>query len=151
MLPRNVLLVRSGKRLVALPLGAVVETMRPLPIEPLAPAPDFVAGLSLWRGAPTPVVDLRVVLGDASNEDARRMLGLRLDNGRPVGVLVDEVIGVRDAGAFAGSELPPLLEGAPAERVSTLGSLDGELLTVLEVGALVPPQTWAALEQGSDT
>src|SRR5205809_310773 len=53
--------VRSGA--CALPLMHVIETMRPLPIEPMACALSFVRGISIIRGAPTPVVDLGALLG----------------------------------------------------------------------------------------
>ena len=44
--------------LAALPLEHVVETMRPLPVEPLGDAPRFILGLSIVRGEPIPVVDV---------------------------------------------------------------------------------------------
>ncbi|MFL5302954.1 MAG: chemotaxis protein CheW, partial [Anaeromyxobacteraceae bacterium] len=54
----NVLLVRAGSRLCALPLACVVETLRPLHTSPLAGTPACVSGVAVVRGAPTPVVDL---------------------------------------------------------------------------------------------
>ena len=52
-----VLVVMVGARACAIPLDHVAETMRPLPIEPVAGTPGFVRGVSVIRGAPTPVVD----------------------------------------------------------------------------------------------
>src|ERR1039458_3558579 len=54
----TMLLCRVHGRRCALPLEHVVETMRPLPIGPLAGAPPGVSGLAVIRGAPVPVVDL---------------------------------------------------------------------------------------------
>ena len=54
-----VLIVMAGARACAIPLDYVAETMRPLPIEPVAGTPGFVRGVSVIRGAPTPVVDLK--------------------------------------------------------------------------------------------
>jgi chemotaxis signal transduction protein len=51
------LLCCIGSRVGALAVRDVRETMRPLPVEPLARAPPFVRGLATIRGFPTPVVD----------------------------------------------------------------------------------------------
>ncbi|HZE91839.1 MAG TPA: chemotaxis protein CheW, partial [Rhizobacter sp.] len=64
---------RVQGRLCALPLSHVVETMRPLPTETIAGAPDFVCGLAVIRGAPVPVVDLARLLG-ATDTQARRFV-----------------------------------------------------------------------------
>ena len=57
------LIFRVLDRLCALSLGHVVETMRPLPIEPLAAAPHFVLGLATIRGSQVPVVDAGRLIG----------------------------------------------------------------------------------------
>ena len=62
-----VLVVTVGARACAIPLQHVAETMRPLPIEPVAGTPGFVRGVSVIRGAPTPVVDLRALLENVPN------------------------------------------------------------------------------------
>ena len=46
------LVSRVATRLCALPVGAVIETMRRLPVEPIAGAPAFIAGLAIVRGEP---------------------------------------------------------------------------------------------------
>jgi purine-binding chemotaxis protein CheW len=62
---QSTLLCRVRERLCALPLAHVVETMRPLPIEPLGGMPGFVQGIAIIRGAPVPVVDAGALLGSA--------------------------------------------------------------------------------------
>src|SRR5271155_6034274 len=57
------LVVFAGAYSCALPIGHVVETMRPLPTEPVAGAKAFVRGLALIRGAAVPVIDLAHVIG----------------------------------------------------------------------------------------
>jgi purine-binding chemotaxis protein CheW len=39
--------------------------MRPLPIKPIAGTPGFVRGVSIIRGAPTPVIDLKALLDNS--------------------------------------------------------------------------------------
>jgi hypothetical protein len=46
----SVFVVRVGARVCALPLHHVVETMRPLPIDPVVGTPAFISGVSVIRG-----------------------------------------------------------------------------------------------------
>jgi CheY-like chemotaxis protein len=57
----------AGARACAFPLHHVGETMRPLPIKPLAGTPGFVCGVSVIRGTPTPVVDLKALLENSEH------------------------------------------------------------------------------------
>jgi hypothetical protein len=41
------LVCRVATRLCAMPVGAMIETMRPLALEPIAGAPPFIAGLAV--------------------------------------------------------------------------------------------------------
>jgi purine-binding chemotaxis protein CheW len=138
------LLCRVHRVLCALPVAQVIETLRPLPIEPLAGAPGFVCGLSLLRGVPVPVVDLGLLLG---TEQVRptRFVALR-SGARSVALAVGAVLGVRTLAGAGIRELPPLLQAAAAEAVQALGKLDRELLLVLESGRLVPEALFAQLD-----
>jgi purine-binding chemotaxis protein CheW len=138
------LLCRVETRLCALPLDNVVETMRPLPIEPVAGAPDFVLGLSVVRGAPVPIVDVERLLGGKSVNPARFVM-LKVGE-RCVGLAVESAVGIRQIGAASLQDLPPLLRNAEADAVSTIGTLDSELLVVLQAVRIVPEAFFAALE-----
>jgi purine-binding chemotaxis protein CheW len=119
--------------------------MRPLPVEPLGQAPGFVAGLSLIRGRPTPVIDADRLLGAAGERRARaRYVTLRLGE-RCAALAVDAVIGVRQVDVGELGELPLLLR-EQNELVTALGALDHELFLVLERARLVPEAVWAALD-----
>src|SRR5882757_8443766 len=94
----RLLICRVGAKVCGLPLARVIETMRPLHVEPLAKLTGFVAGLALIRGRPTPVIDARQLLGSPSEAGAGRYVTLGLDerNGQRVAALaVDEVLGIR--------------------------------------------------------
>lgn len=131
--------------LCALPLRDVIETLRPLPIEPLAGAPSYVCGLSILRGAPVPVVDLGLLLG-AEQVRATRLVALRA-GARTVAAAVSEVLGVRALARDTG--LPPLLKDVGHGAIQTLGSLDRELLLVLEGARIVPEEVFAQLQPGA--
>ena len=57
---------RTGERVLAVPLPRVIETMRPLPVEPFAGGPAFLSGLARIRGEVVPVLDTGVLLGATS-------------------------------------------------------------------------------------
>jgi purine-binding chemotaxis protein CheW len=139
------LLCRVRARLCALPLEHVAETMRPLPIESLAGGPGFVSGLSVIRGLPIPVVDAGAVLGMREPARPTRFVTLKA-GGKPVAVAVEEVLGIRELASASLRELPPLLREAGSEVVSAVGTLDAELLMVLQTARLVPESVWQALE-----
>jgi len=139
------LVCRVGSRLCALPVEHVIETMRPLPVEPMAGAPRFVRGLSVIRGVPTPVVDAARLLGVTEEESdlaaapaaGGRFVTLRAGE-RPVALAVDAVLTVRALAEPSLHELPPLLRDAATDVVSAVSVLDAELLLVLRAARLVP-------------
>jgi purine-binding chemotaxis protein CheW len=144
---RASLVCQVATRLCALPLDAVVETMRPLPVEPIAGAPDFVIGLAIIRGAPVPVVDAARLLGAASVRP-RRFVVLRMA-ARSIALAVDGVIGLRRLAADQLSELAPLAGAMAGEVVAAIGELDGRLLMLLEASRLVPDSVFELAERAA--
>ncbi len=136
------LLCRASRRLCALPVAGVVETMRVLPIEKLAQAPRFVIGLSLIRGTPTPVMEIGALLGEAGPA-SRRMITVRTGS-RLVALLAEDVLGVRSLHPGQLGDLPPLLRGGAQDVVTAIGRIDGELLLFLRTLRILPDE--AALD-----
>jgi purine-binding chemotaxis protein CheW len=145
----SLLVCRVGTKLCALPLSCLLETMRPLAVEALTQTADFVSGVALIRGRPTPVVDARKLLGSPSDRPPGRYVTLDLgERGARVAALaVDAVVGVRDVPEGLLGELPGLLGGSPSSFVGAVTTLDAELLLVLEQARLVPEDVWQRLEQ----
>lgn len=137
------LLCRIDRRLCALPLEHVVETMRPMPVERLSGTPAFVQGVSIIRGVPVPVVDAAALLG-ARESQPSRFVTVRA-GGRQVALAVDAVLGVRVIPAESIHDLAPLLHDAGSELIAGLGSLDAELLVALQSARIVPGSVWDAL------
>lgn len=136
------LLCRSGSTLCAIPLTFVVETMRPLPLLPLPGAPESVAGVSIVRGEPLPVIHAHRLLGGAAEEPARFVV-LKMAT-HMVGLAVAEVLGVRAIPNDVLRGLPPL-SGRQVSAVTNLGSLDGELLLLFDAARIVPEQVFELL------
>jgi len=129
---RKGLIVGLQSRICAVPLTHVIETMRPLPVEPLAGVPSFIRGVAIIRGVPTPVVDLGAVLG-RPNELAERFVTVRVDD-KQVALSVNAVLGVRDLDTIMTvQELPPLLQGASKDVVEMIGTLDEQVTDSLGI------------------
>jgi purine-binding chemotaxis protein CheW len=142
----TLLLCRAGSRVCGLPLANVIETMRPLALEAIAGLPAFVTGLSVLRGAPTPVVDLPTLLGDDCKAPRARLIAIRIGE-RTVLLAAHGVLGIRTLDKSSLAASPPLLSQASAAFVSAIGTLDCHLLVILETGRLVPDALWAAQAQ----
>jgi purine-binding chemotaxis protein CheW len=140
--------VRAG--LCALPLECVLETMRPLPVEPVAGTPAFVRGLSIIRGMPVPVVDAGALLGATDFAAPERFVTVRSGD-RQVALAVDEVLGTHALSRAALADLPPLVREMSADLVSALGTLDAALLLVLRAAHFVPKDVWQTLAVGEST
>ncbi len=140
----DVLIVECGSHRCALPVGKVIETMRPLPIEPLPDVPDFVQGLAVVRGRAIPVVDLARVLG-GREERIGRFVTVRA-GGPGVALAVRGVVGTQVLEAAQIEQLPPLARGASPALVRGLAVLDRELLLLLELGRILPREIAADLE-----
>jgi purine-binding chemotaxis protein CheW len=143
-LPTSFLLCRSRKRLCALPLQHVRETMRALPLDTVPNMPPFLLGVAVIRGQVVPVLDLAHLTGGGAGAPGARYVTLDLGQ-RQVALALDEVIGVRSLAGPAMTEVPPLLDGADAGMLSALTTLDAELLLVLQATRLVPDTLWPLL------
>ena len=140
-----VFVVMVGARACAFPLQHVAETMRPLPIEPIAGTPGFVRGVSVIRGLPTPVVDLKALLENSDNSPSYgRFVTLKYDTRRVV-IGVDSVVGLRNLDSAQLAELPPLLRDVTADLIESFGTLDAQLLLVLHAARIVPDEVWSTL------
>jgi purine-binding chemotaxis protein CheW len=146
------LVTRVGGVACGFPIAHVVETMRPLPVEPIRGSHDdalaVLDGLAMIRGTPVPVVDTRKLLGVRATA-ATRFVIVRVAR-RRVALAVDAVLAVRRVEAEALPGLPPLLRGARGDLVSAIGALDAELLIVLDSARVLSDDGWRALEDGVD-
>jgi purine-binding chemotaxis protein CheW len=135
------LVAQVGSVRCAIPIAYVVETMRPLPVDPLRTrgVPHFVAGLAIVRGQPIPVVDAALLLGVTASNPTRFVI-VRTGE-RRVAIAVDAVLDVRQIDGSTLGGLPPLFASADV----AIGALDAELLVVLDSARLVPDATWDAL------
>lgn len=143
------LLCRVGSKFCGVPLKHVLETMRPLAIEPLADMPELALGLSMIRGRPTPVIDARRLFGSDAGSAPRRFVTLEVGRNRTAALAVDDVLDVRSVPTTMLEPLPGLLRSQRPDTIASLGALDRELLVVLEQAQLLPESFWQELEQAN--
>jgi purine-binding chemotaxis protein CheW len=121
--------------------------MRPLPIQPVAGTPSFVRGVSVIRGTPTPVVDLKALLENSENSPSYgRFVSLKLEERRVV-IGVNSVVGLKHLDSAQLGELPPLLRDVNTDLIESFGTRDAELLLVLRAARIVTDEVWASLEE----
>jgi len=142
----SLLLVRIPGAVCGLMVCDVIETMRPLPVEPLANMPDFVRGITLIRGAAVPVIELAAVFDGHSSAPVARFVAVRAGE-RCVALAVESVIGVTELDQSRFEDLPPLLKSARTEAIQAIGTLDAELLVLLRASRLVPEAVWKNLDR----
>jgi purine-binding chemotaxis protein CheW len=132
---RSVLIAKVGALMCAIPIAHVVETMRPLPVEPLGRGAAYVRGVAIIRGTPTVVIDTANLLATTSAGTKRFVVVRTAD--RKAALMVDEVIDIRSLGELG--RLPPLIASASGETIAAIGSIDAGLIVVLEAARLLPP------------
>ncbi len=138
---------RAGSLLCALRLDEVVETMRPLAVQPLAGTPPFVPGISIMRGVAVPVVDVSRLLGGGAVE-VTRFVAVRTERGA-VALATGPVLGIRPTVTATTERHSGLLGAAPARLVAAIGTVGTEPLIQLQSMRLVPDEVWAAVEHSS--
>lgn len=129
-----------GEREYATPLSSIREVVR---LEGLADLPGMtppLAGVLDLRGSALPVLDLRLSAGPDARGD---VLVLEGDDGQNVGVAVDKVRAVVDAGELseagdAGQELPPYVVQILKGSAGTVFLVD--LPKMVESARLAPIQ-----------
>ena len=139
----SLLVVRAHRLTCALPLEAVSEITRALPLRVLGGLPAYVRGASVIRGAATAVVDLSVLLGNEALAAPARYVVLKTAS--PVALAVDAVAGVRRLPREDLGELPRLLTDTGREHVHSLVSLDGDLVPVMASAIVLPDEVLDAV------
>lgn len=118
--------------------------MRPLPVVPIAGLPEFVSGLAVVRGVPTPVVDATSLLAGERGQPTRYVT-LTIGD-RRIALAVEGVDGLVEIQPDLMATLPPLLQGAGV--ISAVGAIDASLLVILQGAHIIPDDVWARIDAG---
>ncbi|MNS65122.1 CheW-like domain protein [compost metagenome] len=134
----------AGDRAVAVPVDTVIETMRPLPVEPLAGLPPWVEGVALIRGRPTPVLNVAALLGESGQASLGAFVTVRAER-CALALAVRRVTGVGSLEPGEWQALPSIAAGV-TEAVEAVGVLGARLTTVLSASRLIPDEAMARIE-----
>lgn len=142
----QVLVVRLGAGLHAIPVAAVEEILPALPVEPVAQCPSFVRGVVYVRGHLIPVLDLAERLGMADHvRPAEPHIVCLRWSGRLVGVQVDEALDLMKLPDTAG--LSAELLGAGSGLIQSVIERDGQIVRLLNPARLVAPDEAPGLSE----
>jgi purine-binding chemotaxis protein CheW len=143
-----------GDRGYAVGIDAVREILKAVPTTELPRMPRFVRGVMNLRGAVVPVIDLSARLGLGLMGVDRRtciiIVELPVGNGpdallHKLGVMVDSVNEVIDAGAAQIEAVPQLGTHIPPEFISGMARIRGEFLPVLAMDRVLDSDDLAHL------
>jgi purine-binding chemotaxis protein CheW len=125
------IVVRLAKELYAIEASAVLEAVALSELAPLPGAQPPVFAVTVWRGDLLLLLDVRRSLGlsAAALSDLRYVVVLAGEEG-PVGILVDEVVGVR---SLSLADVRPLASETPSDVVR---GVTADAIVVLEPSAL---------------
>ena len=116
----------------------------PLPVQALAGTQPFVRGISIMRGAPTPVVDVALLLS-GHPATVSRFVAVRTGRG-PVALACGEVLGIRPVGDTGATRAySALLGGVPMRLVAAVGRYESGPLLVLQSTRVLEDEIWAAV------
>lgn len=134
----KVVAVDVGEGCYGLPVEAVREVLKIPWISRLPRTPEFLLGVVNVRGRVLPVVDLRLVLahGPKPSDRETRLVTVRHAEAE-LCLRVDHVHGLRDLPAADIQPAPTLASGVPRELLVGQIEVDGRLLAVLAVPALL--------------
>ncbi|HET6585061.1 MAG TPA: chemotaxis protein CheW [Nannocystaceae bacterium] len=123
--------LRLAKELYAIEASAVLEAVTLTELAPLPGAIPPVFAVTVWRGELLLLLDVRRALGltSAALSDLRHVVVLAGDEG-PVGILVDEIVGVTSLSLM---DVRPLSPESPSDVVR---GVTPSAIVVLEPSAL---------------
>lgn len=128
---------RIGAQRLVTPLGEVAELLRYPPLSRIPGAKSWVKGMANVRGNLLPIVDLPEFLGAGSVRLTPRSRVLVVRRGEVmVGLLVDEVLGLRHYYDEERVQELPNVDSATTSYLSGSVRRDGELLGIFSTFAL---------------
>lgn len=130
--------VHIGGQLFGVEVDEIREVFSPQDITGVPRSPSEVAGLLNLRGRIVTAVDARQRLGLPAREDGAAVMALGLEQGSELfGVLVDEVGEVMRLKADTLEPSPAHLDPTWRSLLKGVHRLEGDLLAVLEIRALI--------------
>jgi purine-binding chemotaxis protein CheW len=142
----RLLMMRVGQDQYAIDITRVKEVTPRRGLAPIPGAPPMWAGLANIRGSIVPVLSLGRYLGlPDGDDDAAGMIVVVTGGGITLGVLVDDTSEVR---VIVGGDLVPALAGAIPDRQQVVRGITRDLLSLLDVDAMLADPGLAVHQDG---
>lgn len=113
---QSFLTVQVGDERFALPASDVAEVIRPPAVTRVPLGPSSLLGVANLRGAVMPVVSLHRLLGGEARPSSNARVVV-IDRGAPVGLMIDKVMSLGDAGGVSPDTGADDGTGAPARMI----------------------------------
>jgi purine-binding chemotaxis protein CheW len=130
----RLLVLDVGEERYGIQIHAVQEIEPLTRLTSIPGTPAFWAGVTNLRGSMYPVLDLRRYLGLAGADGQGSKVALVRAEGLSVGLLVDEVLEVREIPV---SEIGPPVSESNATRADVVSGVTSDMLSVLDPAALL--------------
>lgn len=142
---RQYVAFRVSGEAYGLPIAQIAEISKPLETTPVPRSSDFVLGIGNVRGSVIPLLSLarRLRLRTHAPTGHTRILIVKHDD-ELHGLLVDRVLGVVPIPPEDLEEAPGAIAGPRGEFITSLARYEGEILIILDLGALLDPKDFVA-------
>jgi purine-binding chemotaxis protein CheW len=137
----NVLTMRLGEELTAIPAGCLREILEPVEVTRVPNSDAFAPGLINVRGVVVPLADLRVALGIERTEDTQdtRMLVLDVSvkgEDVTVAIIANKVHDVTSLDVSTGEDIPSIGMRWPSEFVNRISKWQEEFVLMPDLEAI---------------
>lgn len=137
----DVVTLRLGGEVLAIPATALREVLEPVPITRVPQADEFSAGMINVRGTVVPLADLRVTFGmpRPAPDEHTRILVLELElagSASVVGILADSVHEVTQIDRATLELVPAVGTRWPPQFVSAIGKWEGGFVMLPDLEAI---------------
>lgn len=131
------ILFKLGNETYGLPISAVKEIIKPLPVTKVPRTAEYVEGIIDLRGLILPIINLRILLGLAPAEmtDDSRFIHV-VAEGQDLGIMVDMVSEVVHIPQSLLEEAPEVIAGVDGRYLDGVARLQDRLILLVNLSQL---------------
>ncbi len=143
----ELLTVRIGRQEFGIDIMSVREIRGWVGSTPLPQSPDFIKGVVNLRGLVLPIIDLPMRLGlEACGSAGSAVVVVVEVAGQVAGLLVEAVCDIVEVGAEMLQSVPNVGATASANIVTGLLTVDTKIVSILNLGVVMPGQRGDAFD-----
>lgn len=132
----NYLTFRLGPSTLGMEIGTAVEVVTPRGVKPVPDMPEHLPGVMKVRRTLIPLIDMRVRLSISPEPKKERVIIVKSAVGK-VGLVVDEVFGIRKFEKASLRKPPVIFRGLKRKYLAGLYSDGEEMIVVLDMDEIL--------------